>query len=785
MAGKLQAGIIIIVFVCAIFLPLSLMVHVNAQTMYPNVESPTNLSFSSNATTIQRSTPNIPTEFMVLSGTLTSNSVPLPNKPIILFIKSPSDPDWVSCGSTGTNASGVYAFYFAADLFAQDTYQFMATFDLSNSDPDYQASNSSVVSVQVITYIQQATTLSSSANATTIQRSTYDIPPDYLNITGTLTSGGLPLGNKPIILLVQGPSDGSWQYMSSSGTNGYGGYMFFFPADTFSVGTYKFIATFDIQNSDQDFESSNSSIMTAQVINHIQQSTVLIASANASIIQRSTPNIPTETVVINGILTSNGTPLANKPVILFIKGESIPDWSFLASTGTNATGQYSVIYPADSFSVGTYQVKATFDLMNTDPDYESSNSSALNLQIINYIKQPTIIVASTNATIIQQSNASNPYDCANITGTLTSNSAPLSSKPVMIFIKGPTDLDFSYFTTVGTDSSGRYCCIVPADLFTGSYQFKATFNLMGSDQDYENSTAQIISILFSPRGSITTTLTVTCSPSTLKVGSSDVATISGILTDGSVELSGKQVSIYLQDPASGIWSLIGTQTTTATGSYQLTYDALGAGKTAGMYQIKASFAGDGTYVANEATCTLIITPYNTDIDIVIVSSNRAHVDHPSTGITVDVNGSSLTDGTSLTITTVAYGSTQPAGTGSITASGNIFYDVQVIPTSGGTLASDVMVTVELTDVRINAGSTIAYWDGANWVTVTSTFIAPHTITFTVSASALTGTPVVVNSVTPFVTPEYPFGALIALIACFVAVIVFKQAKRRPKTVKLH
>jgi hypothetical protein len=153
----------------------------------------------------------------------------------------------------------------------------------------------------------------------------------------------------------------------------------------------------------------------------------------------------------------------------------------------------------------------------------------------------------------------------------------------------------------------------------------------------------------------------------------------------------------------------------------------------------------------------------------------------TTGVSVTVSGSSLEDGTSLTVSTMNYDTNQPEGTGTVLASGAIFFDVQVTPDSGVPLGSDVNVTVSITDASITSSSVMMYWNGLNWVLASHIqFIAPNTLSGTIPASALTGTPIGIGNPSLFTVPEYALGGLLALLVCFVAFIIFKSQKRLPK-----
>jgi hypothetical protein len=275
-------------------------------------------------------------------------------------------------------------------------------------------------------------------------------------------------------------------------------------------------------------------------------------------------------------------------------------------------------------------------------------------------------------------------------------------------------------------------------------------------------------------------LSISCNATVLDLGTStvpsDFANVSGVLSAGGVPLSGKSVIIFWRI-SGGVWGAGPLLTTDSLGRYFTLVPANGFGP--GSYDFKATFdvAGlDADYASsNSSVVTLtIVAPI-----IVTVNGGLAFVnDTAATGITVEIQGSSLPNGTVLIVYIAKLNSTQPVGTGAISIGGAIFYDIKVTDNSGNPLASDVMVTITITDSNIVSSSVLFYWGGLVWVPVTTTFIAPHTISFTVSASVLGGTPIVIYPINPFEVPEYFYGALMSLAACFLAYIIIKRVGRK-------
>jgi hypothetical protein len=137
------------------------------------------------------------------------------------------------------------------------------------------------------------------------------------------------------------------------------------------------------------------------------------------------------------------------------------------------------------------------------------------------------------------------------------------------------------------------------------------------------------------------------------------------------------------------------------------------------------------------------------------------------------------DGTALTISSVKYGTVQPIRTGTIASSGSTFFDVQVT-SSNCIIGPDVLATISISDPSFSMDSIMAYWDGNSWISVSTTFTEPYTITGTIPASALGGTPFVVGGSPLFVVPEYTLGVLMSIFVMFAAFAIHRMTNFRVK-----
>ncbi len=308
------------------------------------------------------------------------------------------------------------------------------------------------------------------------------------------------------------------------------------------------------------------------------------------------------------------------------------------------------------------------------------------------------------------------------------------------------------FTTVTSASDGTISTqyTIPSGLTTGNYQVEAS--------DGTN-TAQA-----------TFTVTVTVQPSTTVTPPSSSQGNTVQITGSNFE---PNADIHISVAGLGE---VSTTTAASDGSFSVNF-VIPNGISLGDKTVTAS---DGI---NSAQTTLTILQPGTAQTTTTVSGNSATVDQTDqTGVSVTVSGSSLSDGSQVTVTTQNYGMSSPAGLTGALGVGTTFFDVQVLKTAGGTFGSDVFVTVSLTDPSFTSDMQILYWNGAGWAAADDEHFdfATSTITGTIPASALSGTPVAVTHGNDFALPEYPLAALIALTTCFAALIVYKRNGKQQK-----
>ena len=173
--------------------------------------------------------------------------------------------------------------------------------------------------------------------------------------------------------------------------------------------------------------------------------------------------------------------------------------------------------------------------------------------------------------------------------------------------------------------------------------------------------------------------------------------------------------------------------------------------------------------------------------IATIKDNSAAVDHSAvTGVNVTVSGVMLQDGAQLEVTSTNYGNSSPLGVGNISAKGAVFYDIRIMPLNNQTLTENAFAQISFSDSSFIKNSQIGLWNGSAWVWVTTTFLAPDTVSCVVSALALTGTPIVVGtaetSSMPQVEPIYIVIAGAAIIfTVFVSSVLLLLKRKRANT----
>ncbi len=130
---------------------------------------------------------------------------------------------------------------------------------------------------------------------------------------------------------------------------------------------------------------------------------------------------------------------------------------------------------------------------------------------------------------------------------------------------------------------------------------------------------------------------------------------------------------------------------------------------------------------------------------VVVLSGSASVNETSTGIFVEITGSTAPTGTLVNVTTRGGGSSPPSGAALPDLTGVNYYDVKVTGLASGT------AKVCITSKGLATDAEMEYWDGASWVEASGVVVTPDGICGQVPVSALSGTPFAVGSPLTIVT----------------------------------
>ena len=188
----------------------------------------------------------------------------------------------------------------------------------------------------------------------------------------------------------------------------------------------------------------------------------------------------------------------------------------------------------------------------------------------------------------------------------------------------------------------------------------------------------------------------------------------------------------------------------ASGSLNYSYDVVNSSET--TYScISVTISGTSTPSTCSGTTMLSTdTTFNGTYSAAISSSSStvaieggsASTNDTSTGVDVQISGSSATDGTDVTIASSKLVG-QPSGTGTINLGkkGSSFYDVQV--SSSQSLGSGAQATICITGSSVTRH--MEYWNGTSWLDASNVSVNGNTVCGTIPVSALSGTPIVIGS----------------------------------------
>jgi len=116
---------------------------------------------------------------------------------------------------------------------------------------------------------------------------------------------------------------------------------------------------------------------------------------------------------------------------------------------------------------------------------------------------------------------------------------------------------------------------------------------------------------------------------------------------------------------------------------------------------------------------------------------------------------------------------QPAGTTPPSVTNPNYYDLSILGLTAGT------ANVCFTSSLVSSSTVMEYWNGNAWVPVSTTFTSPNTVCgdIPVSALATPSTPVLIGTPTTIVTPQFPAGSGLLVVAVSFGLLAVVARKR--------
>ena len=394
--------------------------------------------------TESNSTPAV-NQSVAFNATLSSNGTALPSESVTIYhyLNNVRYNDTTNA----TNQSGQITVATSFGSPGQRTYY--ATFA---GDSSYQASTSSVVTVNVTSVTKAATALTIAAPGSALTKQNF-----FVN--GTLSASAVGIGNATITLQ-RSTNNATWSNVTTNVTNAMGGYQF--SNNESAANTYYYRTAYD---GNATYGNVTSSVVTVNVTK----------AANALTLTGSTTTpVVNQSVTFNATLTSSGTPLPSENVTIYHYLNNVR-YNDTTNT-TNATGQITV---TTSFgSPGTRTYYATFA---GDSSYQNSTSSVVTVNVTAKPQTSVTLTASTTTPTVNQSVTFN--------AALTSSGTPLPSENVTIYhyLNNVRYND----TTNATNATGQIT-VTTSFGSPGTRTYYATF---AGDSSYQATTSTVVTII--------------------------------------------------------------------------------------------------------------------------------------------------------------------------------------------------------------------------------------------------------------------------------------------------
>jgi 5-hydroxyisourate hydrolase-like protein (transthyretin family) len=314
-----------------------------------------------------------------------------------------------------------------------------------------------------------------------------------------------------------------------------------------------------------------------------------------------------------------------------------------------------------------------------------------------------------------------------LSGTLTdATGKPLAGEEIDLYrnVAGQQLQEGNIFQERYTDQNGYYLFVLNEST-SGTYKYTAKF--LG---DETHAYSPLASVTLSVGNLTPSTITITSNNTTPAVNQS--FTLSGTLTSNGTAVPGETITLERVN-SSGTWVQIGTATTTANGTYSLTYS-----DSQGVHTYYAIFAGDTTYGPSNVGCSVSVGTI-TPSTITITTNNTT----PAVNQSFTLSGI-LTVGTApLSGETITLDRVDPSGTwtqvNTTTTATNGTYSFTRSESSQGTYSY----------YAVFAGDTAYGPSNAGVASILIRNLTPSTITITT------------NNTTPAVNQQVTFNATLS------------------------
>ena len=151
----------------------------------------------------------------------------------------------------------------------------------------------------------------------------------------------------------------------------------------------------------------------------------------------------------------------------------------------------------------------------------------------------------------------------------------------------------------------------------------------------------------------------------------------------------------------------------------------------GSHTIEAVYNGDSNFTGSTGSLVQMVGQSSAN-NTTTINGGTASVPVQPDGVSASISGSTAADGTSVSISSVDYGSTQPTRTGGIQLSGAQYYDVQV--TGLGSGASGI-ARVSITSPSVTTATTMQYWYNGMWNNAGNVTVVDQTISGDIPVAA--------------------------------------------------